>query len=120
MALNDLYQAVDELSRDELEALSAYIQQREQAQPSPYTQEQRIEVLQQAIETLRNDINANKDTDTSGIVDEIEGYRRNSELDIDEIMGLFAELGEGFTEQDFEELEWAINTDYIEPLDDDE
>jgi hypothetical protein len=39
------------------------------------------------------------------------------ELDIEAIEQVFADLREGFSEEDLDELEWAMNVEYIEPAD---
>ena len=49
-----------------------------------------------------------------------EGERDNDVLDVDELKGIFAELRAGFTEQDLEELDWAMNFEYVKPLDEDD
>ena len=46
--------------------------------------------------------------------------RVNEPLDMELLLQIFADLREGFTAQDLEELEWAMNVEYIEPLDVDE
>jgi hypothetical protein len=38
---------------------------------------------------------------------------------IDALMSIVDDLREGFSEQDLDQLEWAMNVEYIEPLDDD-
>jgi len=39
-------------------------------------------------------------------------------MDIDAIEQIFAQMREGFSETDLDELEWAMNVEYIEPVDD--
>ncbi|MCI0555803.1 MAG: hypothetical protein L0287_33065 [Anaerolineae bacterium] len=46
--------------------------------------------------------------------------RKPAELDIDALEQVFAELREGFSKKDLEELEWAMNVEYIEAVDDTE
>jgi hypothetical protein len=41
-------------------------------------------------------------------------------LDMDALDQIFAELREGFSEEDLDELEWAMNVEYVEPLDESE
>lgn len=45
--------------------------------------------------------------------------QQSNGMDIDEIERIFAEMREGFSEQDLDELEWAMNVEYVKPLDDD-
>lgn len=45
---------------------------------------------------------------------------KHGELDIDALEMVFAELREGFSDHDLDELEWAMNVEYIEPVDDNE
>ncbi|MBL8131033.1 MAG: hypothetical protein JNL42_04180 [Anaerolineae bacterium] len=45
--------------------------------------------------------------------------RRNAALDIDELKQIFAELREGFTEADLDELDWAMNAEIVKPTDED-
>ncbi|MBC8098641.1 MAG: hypothetical protein H7Y11_04310 [Armatimonadetes bacterium] len=46
------------------------------------------------------------------------GNRHPTEpLNVERIARLFAELREGFSAQDLDELEWAMNYETIEPLD---
>ena len=45
---------------------------------------------------------------------------KHGELDIEALEEVFAELREGFSEHDLEELEWAMNVEYVEPVDDSE
>ncbi len=44
--------------------------------------------------------------------------RQNMPLDIEALKRLFGELREGFTQDDLDELEWAMNLEVIDPLDD--
>jgi hypothetical protein len=89
MTFDDMLQAVETLSPDELERLY-----------------QRI-----------GRIRLNTLIDNSFVPPEF-GDRDNLPLDIEELKEISAALREGFTEQDLEELEWAMNVEYIEPLDD--
>jgi hypothetical protein len=41
-------------------------------------------------------------------------------LDMRALDQVFAELREGFSEEDLDELEWAMNVEYVEPLDESE
>jgi hypothetical protein len=50
--------------------------------------------------------------------DYLETRQAQQELDIEGIKQIFSELREGFSEQDLQELEWAMNAEYIEPVDD--
>lgn len=45
------------------------------------------------------------------------GDRHPKQLDIEAIMQTFAELADGFSETDLDELDWAMNNEFIEPLD---
>jgi hypothetical protein len=42
--------------------------------------------------------------------------RHVSPLDMDALMSIVDDLREGFSEKDLDELEWAMNVEYIEPL----
>lgn len=85
MALSDVLQQIDTLSREELETVTARIRQ----------QRERLGIIE---------------------VNTSEGDRHNEPLDMDFMRQLSADLREGFTEQDLEELEWAMNVEYIEPF----
>lgn len=81
MMLDSLYQVIDDLSTDDLDALSEYIeQQREQRRLAQYTTEERIQKIEAA----------------------------------------FAELREGLTPADLEEITEAMNSEVIEPFDESE
>ena len=41
-------------------------------------------------------------------------------LDMGALDQIFAELREGFSEKDLDELEWAMNVEVVEPLDESE
>ena len=41
--------------------------------------------------------------------------RQPTILDMDDLKQIFAELREGFTEQDLNELDWAMNVEVIQP-----
>ncbi len=119
MMLKDIYHLVDELSREDLDALADYIdQQRDQRQVLQYTRQQRIQMIDQQITQLGKEPTPEQIKEISEAIDGL-GERRNAPLDIEELKQIFAELREGFTEKDLEELEWAMNVEYIEPLDDD-
>lgn len=54
MMLDSLYQVIDDLSADDLDALSEYIeQQREQRRLAQYTTEERIQKIEAAFAELR-------------------------------------------------------------------
>ncbi len=116
MTLNDLYPLVDELSGDDLEILADYIDQRRLSQ---YTTQQRIQMIDQQIAQLGKEPTPEQIKEISEAIDDL-GERRNAPLDIEELKQIFAHLREGFTEKDLEDLEWAMNVEYIEPLDDNE
>jgi predicted nucleic acid-binding Zn-ribbon protein len=81
MTLDSLYQVIDDLSMDDLDALSEYIeQQREQRRLAQYTTEERIQKIEAA----------------------------------------FAELREGLTPAELEEITEAMNSEVIEPFDESE
>ena len=81
MMLDSLYQVIDDLSTDDLDALSEYIeQQREQRRLAQYTTEERIQKIEAA----------------------------------------FAELREGLTPAELEEITEAMNSEVIEPFDESE
>jgi hypothetical protein len=42
---------------------------------------------------------------------------RQPELDMDAIEQVFDDLREGFSEEDLDQLEWAMNVEHIEPAD---
>ncbi len=90
MVLQDLIRAVDVLSSDELEALYLHIRQQ---------REQRRLV---------------QDGAQDGII------MPPIPLDVDILRQIGAALREGFSKADLEELDQAMNAEYIEPLDDDE
>ena len=50
-------------------------------------------------------------------IEQRETDEENPIIDIDAVEKALAELREGFSEEDLEELEWAMNVEYIEPLD---
>lgn len=50
-------------------------------------------------------------------IEQIERDQRPPELDIDALEQVFAELRAGFSDEDLDELEWAMNVEYIEPAD---
>ena len=50
-------------------------------------------------------------------IEQKEREQRQPELDIAAIERVFAELREGFSDEDLGELEWAMNVEYIEPAD---
>jgi hypothetical protein len=78
MLLDNLYQVIDDLSTDDLDALSEYIeQQREQRRLAQYTTEERIQKLEAA----------------------------------------FAELREGLTPAELDEITEAMNSEVVEPFD---
>lgn len=78
MMLNDLFHVIDDLSSEDLDRLSDYIeQQRERRRLAQYTPEQRIQAIKEA----------------------------------------FAELREGLTPEELEEITEAMNSEYIEPFD---
>jgi hypothetical protein len=82
MALQDLLQAVDALSTEDLETLYVHIsEQRQYRQPDD---------------------------------------RHNAPLDMDELDEILADLRDGFDGKDLDELEWAMNVEYLEPLEDDQ
>jgi hypothetical protein len=59
MMLDDLYQVVADLSTDDLDALSAYIEQeREQRRLAQYTPEDRIRKIEAAFAELREGLTA--------------------------------------------------------------
>lgn len=59
MMLDNLYQAIDDLSTDDLDALSEYIeQQREQRRLAQYTVEERIQKIEAAFAELREGLSA--------------------------------------------------------------
>lgn len=81
MMLDSLYQVIDDLSADDLDALSEYIeQQREQRRLAQYTTEERIQKIEAA----------------------------------------FAELREGLTPAELDEITEAMNSEVIEPFDESE
>lgn len=78
MILDNLYQVIDDLSTDDLDALSEYIeQQREQRRLAQYTVEERIQKIEAA----------------------------------------FAELREGLTPDELNEITEAMNSEVVEPFD---
>ena len=81
MMLDSLYQVIDDLSADDLDALSEYIeQQREQRRLAQYTTEERIQKIEVA----------------------------------------FAELREGLTPAELDEITEAMNSEVVEPFDESE
>lgn len=79
--LDSLYQVIDDLSADDLDALSEYIeQQREQRRLAQYTTEERIQKIEAA----------------------------------------FAELREGLTPAELDEITEAMNSEMVEPFDESE
>lgn len=81
MMLDNLYQVIDDLSTDDLDALSEYIeQQREQRRLAQYTVEERIQKIEAA----------------------------------------FAELREGLTPDELNEITEAMNSEVVEPFDESE
>jgi predicted nucleic acid-binding Zn-ribbon protein len=81
MMLDSLYQVIDDLSMDELDTLSEYIeQQREQRRLAQYTTEERIQKIEAA----------------------------------------FAELREGLTQAELDEITEAMNSEVVEPFDESE
>jgi len=81
MILDNLYQVIDDLSTDDLDALSEYIeQQREQRRLAQYTVEERIQKIEAA----------------------------------------FAELREGLTPDELNEITEAMNSEVVEPFDESE
>jgi hypothetical protein len=81
MMLDSLYQVIDDLSADDLDALSEYIeQQREQRRLAQYTTEERIQKIEAA----------------------------------------FAELREGLTPAELDEITEAMNSEVVEPFDESE
>lgn len=81
MMLDSLYQVIDDLSADDLDALSEYIeQQREQRRLAQYTTEERIQKIEAA----------------------------------------FAELREGLTPAQLDEITEAMNSEVVEPFDESE
>lgn len=81
MMLDSLYQVIDDLSADDLDALSEYIeQQREQRRLAQYTTEERIQKIEAA----------------------------------------FAELREGLTPAELDEITEAMNSEMVEPFDESE
>lgn len=81
MMLDSLYQVIDDLSADDLDALSEYIeQQREQRRLAQYTTEERIRKIEAA----------------------------------------FAELREGLTPAELDEITEAMNSEVVEPFDESE
>lgn len=79
--LDNLYQVIDDLSTDDLDALSEYIeQQREQRRLAQYTAEERIQKIEAA----------------------------------------FAELREGLTPEELDEITEAMNSEMIGPFDESE
>jgi hypothetical protein len=120
MTLKDIYHLVTELSSEELAELADYIsQQRQQGDELPYTTEQQIRMVDEEVKKLRDGATPEQLKALTDMVNAF-GERRNPPLNIDELKQIFADLREGFTEQDLEELEWAMNVEYIEPLDDDQ
>jgi hypothetical protein len=78
MMLNSLYHMIDDLSADDLDALSEYIeQQREQRRLAQYTTEERIQKIEAA----------------------------------------FAELREGLTPAELDEITQTMNSEVVEPFD---
>ena len=75
--LSEIYQAIDQLNRDEFRKLRAYIEQR----PEP---PQIVEDPQTKIAALRD---------------------------------AFAKIREGMSQEELDEMIWAMNYEYIEPLD---
>ncbi len=81
MMLDNLYQVIDDLSADDLDALSEYIEQkREQRRLAQYTTEERIQKIEAA----------------------------------------FAELREGLTPAELDEITKAMNSEVVEPFDESE
>jgi hypothetical protein len=89
MTLNELMRAVDTLSDAELLRLFAHLE------------EQRVRrFAAREIETPTED-------------------RTNAPLDMRDLEEIFAEIRTGFTEHDLQELEWAMNNEFVEALPDD-
>jgi hypothetical protein len=116
MALRDLIQVVDALPSDELETPYAHI--REQLEQRRLV-EARVEELLPSLEVA---LRAERYDDAIAMIGAMHpsGDRDNDELDINELRQLSAAMREDLTEKDLEELEWAMNVEYIELLDDDE
>lgn len=92
MPLNDIIQALDTLTDEELEVLYTHIRNLRQTRSN-------FAALDPVTE---------HPTQT----------RYNKPLDVDLLTRTFAELREGLSEQDLEELEWAMNLENVKSLND--
>lgn len=50
-------------------------------------------------------------------IEQKEREQRQPKLDLAALEQVFADLRAGFSEEDLDELEWAMNVEYIEPVD---
>jgi len=120
MALSDLMREVKALSRDDLEALYIFIEdQREYRRLLEHgSAEERIAKLSAAAQAIRAEMS---DDEMYSAIEAMNATddRHNSTLDMDDLKQIFSDLREGFTEQDLEELDWAMNVEVINPLDED-
>ena len=67
MMLDNLYQVIDDLSADDLDALSEYIeQQREHRRLAQYTAEERIQKIEAAFAELRDGLTAEQLAEITG------------------------------------------------------
>ena len=120
MALSDLMREVKALSQDELEALYVFVRdQREFRRLLEHgSAETRIAKLNAAAEAIRAEMS---DDDMYAAIEAMNATddRHNNTLDMDDLKAIFADLREGFTEQDLDELDWAMNVEVVHPLDED-
>lgn len=119
MELSSLIQEVGSLTSEELEALYLYVQQqRKQRGMIELEPEERIARLDRALAAFSDQMTDDELYALTEAMNETDD-RHNHELDIDDLKQIFAELREGFTAQDLDELAWAMNVEVVKPLDED-